>query len=152
MSPQRHQQRAAWALVAGVVAIGALILSVWLVGARAADSVHDSEARARQALATKEHEARVAQNESLRRACARGVARDFEAWETNRDLRNFSRDAAVARHASGDHAVARGYDGIARRAERRMARIRLRLPVRENEAAVTAFCRDLYPEPTPAGR
>lgn len=147
MSPQRAQRRMARTLLAGVVGIVALIVSVWLVGAKSASDIRESESKARQEQATRVEAARVVQTASLRAGCARGVARDFEAWGTNRDLRNFAREAAKARHASGDHVVARRYAGIASRAHFRMRRIRLRLPNREDDAAITAFCRTLYPDP-----
>jgi hypothetical protein len=137
MSPQRAQRRASWAMVAGVVAIAALIWSVWLVGNHAARSVHASEARARAELAHQDQSARMKQTALLRVGCGRSVARDFEAWETNRDLRRI--------------ALAAGHRTLASRAEFRMARIKLRLPRREDPASVSAFCRDLYPDPTPSG-
>jgi len=143
MSPRA----ALWTFLAGVLGVVALIVSVWMVGERAADSIRASEAKARSEEATRVLKARVEQTQTLRAGCARAVARDYEAWETNRDLRDFARDAAVARRASGDHGVARGYDATARRAERRMDRIRVRLPAREDAATISAFCRVLYPEP-----
>jgi hypothetical protein len=137
MSPQRAQRRASWALVAGVVAIAALIWSVWLVGDHAADSVRASEAKARAELAHRDESARAKQTALLRTGCGRSVARDFEAWETNRDLQRLAR--------------ADGHPLMASRAEFRMQRIKLRLPEREDAKAVSAFCRDLYPNPTPSG-
>jgi hypothetical protein len=121
-------------MVAGVVAIAALIWSVWLVGNHAARSVHASEARARAELAHQDQSARTKQTALLRVGCGRSVARDFEAWETNRDLRRI--------------ALAAGHRTLASRAEFRMARIKLRLPRHEDPASVSAFCRDLYPDPT----
>jgi hypothetical protein len=136
MSPQRAQRRASWAMVAGVVAIAALIWSVWLVGNHAARSVHASEAKARAELARRDDSARAKQTALLRVGCGRSVARDFEAWETNRDLQRLARSM--------------GHRTLASRAGFRMARIKLRLPDREDAATVSAFCRDLYPEPTPS--
>lgn len=129
MSPRR-------VLLTGVVAILALIVSVWLVGERSASDVRHSEARARDR-----------QSDQLRQGCARGVARDFEALGTNRDLMGFARDAAVARRRDGNEGTAARYEATAARAEVRMARVRLRLPAREDEATVAKFCRDLYPVP-----
>jgi hypothetical protein len=151
MSPHRAQRRASWAMVAGVVAIAALIWSVWLVGDHAADSVRASEAKARAELAHRDESARAKQTALLRVGCGRSVARDFEAWETNRDLRRLALDAAHVREQSGELAIARRYRGTASRAEFRMMRIKLRIPEREDPATVSAFCRDLYPEPTPSG-
>lgn len=152
MSPQRQQRRAAWALIAGVIGVAALILSVWLVGANAARDVRESEAKARADQVRSDDAARAQQTTNQRLGCARGVARDFEALGTNRDLRDFARDAAAVRRASGQIEVAHRYAGTARRAEFRMRRIRLRLPAREDVASVVAFCRELFPEPTPSGR
>jgi hypothetical protein len=101
------------------------------------DSVRASEAKARAELAHRIESARTKQTALLRVGCGRSVARDFEAWETNRDLRRL--------------ALAAGHRTLAARAEFRMARIKLRLPEREDAATVSAFCRDLYPEPTPSG-
>lgn len=147
MSPHARQRRAAWALLAGVVAVVALIVSVWLVGAKAKSDVQSSEARARQAQVRRDAVARRAQTEALRSGCARSVARDFESLGTNRDLRDFARDAARARAASGQLSIARRYRMRASSAEFRMRRIRLRLPVREDDAAITAYCRTLFPDP-----
>jgi hypothetical protein len=132
-------------MVAGVVAIAALIWSVWLVGDHAADSVRASEAKARAELAHRDESARAKQTALLRTGCGRSVARDFEAWETNRDLQRLAR---AAHGRSGDLMA---YRGTASRAEFRMQRIKLRLPEREDPATVSAFCRDLYPNPTPSG-
>jgi hypothetical protein len=147
VSPQRYQRRASRWLMAMVVAVGALIFAVWLVGDQAARGVRESEAKARTEQAARDTQARAAQTTALRAGCARAVARDSEAWATNRDLRDFARDAEAARRASGDDAVARRYAGIAARAGFRMRRIRLRLPKREDGTAVTAFCVKLYPDP-----
>lgn len=133
-------------MVAGVVAIATLVLSVWLVGDHAASNLRASEAKARQDEAVRVESARAAQTASLRAGCARAVARDFESWETNRDLRSFANDAARARRASGDVAIARRYSQTADRAHFRMMRIRLRLPDGEDGATVAAFCRTLYPD------
>jgi hypothetical protein len=135
-------------MVAGVVAIAALIWSVWLVGSRADSSLRASEAKARHDEAVRVEAARALQTASLRSGCGRAVARDFEAWETNRDLRRFALDAAHTRERSGELAIARRYRGTASRAEFRMMRIKLRLPKDEDAATVSAFCRDLYPDPT----
>jgi hypothetical protein len=148
VSPQRAHRRAAWALVASAVGVAALIVSVWLVGVEAASGVRESEARARAAQARRDEAVRTAQTQQLRAGCARSAARDFEALGTNRDLRNLAREAAHVRRLSGQVAVARRYAATASRAEFRMIRIRLRLPQREDAAAVTEFCRQLYPEPT----
>lgn len=138
MTPQRAQRRASWAMVAGVVAVAALVLSVWMVGDRAKANLLEESLRAvRQ------------QTQQLRAGCARGVARDFESLGTNRDLRDFARDAARARRAEGRVALARRYRSRASSAEFRMRRIRRRLPAMETGKAVTRFCQALYPEPTP---
>jgi hypothetical protein len=136
MSPHRAHRRASWAMVAGVIGIAALVLSVWIVGDHAADSIRASEAKARAELAHRDDSARSKQTALLRTACGRSVAQDFEAWETNRDLQRL--------------AWAAGHRLMAARAEFRMQRIRLRLPEREDAATVSEFCRALYPEPTPS--
>jgi hypothetical protein len=111
VSPQRYQRRASRWLMAMVVAVGALIFAVWLVGDQAARGVRESEAKARTEQAARDTQARAAQTTALRAGCARAVARDSEAWATNRDLRDFARDAEAARRASGDRAVARAVRG-----------------------------------------
>jgi hypothetical protein len=116
MTPQRAQRRASWAMVAGVVAVAALVLSVWMVGDRAkANLLEESQRAVRQ------------QTRQLRAGCARGVARDFESMGTNRDLRDFAQDAARARRAEGRVALAHRYRARASSAEFRMRRIRRRL-------------------------
>jgi hypothetical protein len=134
-------------MLLGMVAIVVLIFSVWLVGAKAASNVRDSEARARIEQAHRDDVARQKQTASLRAGCARGVARDFESWETNRDLRRLALDAAAARRAEGNIRIARRYATTASRAGFRMDRIKLRLPRREDDATIAAFCRSLYPDP-----
>jgi hypothetical protein len=134
-------------MLAGVVAIGALVVSVWLVGENAKTDLRASEAKAR-AQDRSATQARLrAQNVLIREGCARSVARDFEAFDTNRDLRDFARDAMRARRASGDEAIARRYERTAASASFRMRRIAQRLPDREDDAAVAEWCRRLYPEP-----
>jgi hypothetical protein len=147
VSPQRYQRRASRWLMAMVVAVGALIFAVWLVGDQAADGVRESEAKARTEQAARDTQARAAQTKALRAGCARGVARDFEAWETNRDLYRFAQAAANVWRSDGRLVVARRYQSTADHARFRMARIRLRLPNREDAATVRAFCVTLYPDP-----
>lgn len=118
----------------GVVAIVALIVSVWLVGMQAADGVRDSERVARER-----------QTGQQRAGCVRGVQRDFESWQTNQDLRAFALSAAAARRADKNVRVARRYEAIADRAAARMVTIQTRLPERNDVAAATAFCIRLYP-------
>lgn len=150
MSPQRHQRRAAWALIAGSVGIVALVLSVWLVGSRATADLKASEARARAEQSREQHAALVAQNSNLRDGCARAVARDFEAYGTNRDLAGYAFDAAKVWARDGRPDVARKYAARGHSAELRMARIKVRLPKGDDVATVTVFCRTLYPVPTPS--
>jgi hypothetical protein len=147
MSPQRQQRRAARWFVAMALAVGALILSVWLVGAKAASDIRASELKARTEQAARVERARIIQTASVRAGCARGVARDFEAWETNRDLYRFAQAAANVWRSDGRLVVARRYQSTADHARFRMARIRLRLPNREDAATVRAFCVTLYPDP-----
>lgn len=151
MSLHRQQRRAAWALIAGVVAVGALVLSVWLVGDRAAANLKASEARARTVQAREQAAALLAQNSNLRDGCARAVARDFELYGTNRDLAGYANDAARVWAREGRADVARKYAARAHSAELRMARIKVRLPASDDVGTVTAFCRLLYPAPTPGG-
>jgi hypothetical protein len=147
---RRRANRIATRLILGqVFATGVLVVSVGLVGQKAANDIHASEAKARGEQATRVETARVAQTQTLRAGCARGVARDFEALGTNRDLAGFARDAARARRATGDEAIARGYDRRAAAAEARMRRVTLRLPAHEDEASITAFCRVLFPNDSP---
>jgi hypothetical protein len=138
-----------WLFAAMVVALVAFAVAVWQIGEDTASSIRESEGKAREAEARRVERAAAIQTVSVRAGCARAAARDFEAWETNRDLRTFALRAARARRADGDAAVARSYDAISERASRRMARIKVRLPVREDEASVTVFCRELYPEAHP---
>jgi hypothetical protein len=84
----------------------------------------------------------------LREGCARGVARDFEAWGTNRDLAGFARDAAAARRKT-DPGIARRYDRRARDAQARVVTIGARLPASDDPATVREFCAALFPVPTP---
>jgi hypothetical protein len=142
------QRAAAWTLIGVVVAIGALILSVWLVGENAKQDLRASEAQERAADRERTLLALRTQSVLVRSGCARAVDRDFEALETNRDLRDFAQDAMRARRSSGDFAVARRYEATAASATFRMRRIKARLPDREDEASIAEWCRRLYPEPS----
>jgi hypothetical protein len=134
-------------MMLGMTAIVVLIFSVWLVGAKAASNVRASEARARIEQAHRDDVVRQKQTSALRAGCARGVARDFESWQTNHDLRRLALDAAAARRAEGNLKVARRYASTASHAGFRMDKIRLRLPKHEDDATIADFCRSLYPDP-----
>lgn len=148
MSPQRRQHRQmASLIVLLIVSVGALVLSVWLVGRHAANGVRASESRARREQVQRDASARAAQTVTLRAGCARGVARDFELYGTNRDLAGYARDASRVWRANGRRDVARKYAARAQDAEFRMARIGVRLPHGEDAASVRAYCVRLYPDP-----
>jgi hypothetical protein len=150
VSPQRHQRRAAWALVVLALGVVALVFSVWLVGHQATSDLKASEARARAIQSREQHAALVAQNSNLRDGCARAVARDFEAYGTNRDLAGYAFDAAKVWARDGRPDVARKYAARGHSAELRMDRIKVRLPKDDDVATVTVFCRTLYPVPSPS--
>jgi hypothetical protein len=130
-----------------LIGVAAIVFSVGLVGTKAASNLHDSEARARIDQVHRDDVTRQKQTAALRAGCARGVARDFESWQTNHDLRRLALDAAAARRAEGNMRVARRYTSTAMHAGFRMERIRLRLPKHEDDATIAAFCRSLYPDP-----
>jgi hypothetical protein len=146
VSPQRYQRRASRWLMAMVVAVGALIFAVWLVGDQAARGVRESEAKARTEQAARDTQARAAQTTALRAGCARAVARDSEAWATNRDLRDFARDARRrgARPVMRGGAAVRGHRGPRRVPD---ATDTAAPAEARGWAAVTAFCVKLYPDP-----
>jgi hypothetical protein len=133
LSPHRVQRQAAVSLMLGVVALIALVVSVWLVGVRSADDLRSAQESGLRA-----------QTRQLQARCAVGIARDFESLDTNRDLRDFASDAAVARRRSGDFDIARRYT---QRAQSRMDRIALRLPASSDPVTVARFCVALFPMP-----
>lgn len=134
-----------WQIIATMV----LIILVIIFASKTASDIRASEAKARAQESVRAEAARTAQTASLRAGCARGVARDFEAFGTNTDLAGFARDAAKTRRVSGDRSAASKYDKRAVSAEARVKRIKLRLPKREDEATIAAFCRQLYPSQAP---
>jgi len=122
--------------VGEIVAVLILVLAVFLL-----------ETRTRASITNSQHLIRDQQNEQLRLGCARGVRRDSEAYQTNRDFSMFARDAAAARRRSHQLKLARAYDERAGNAESRMRSIKLRLPDVINEASINSYCRELYPLP-----
>jgi hypothetical protein len=136
LSPHRVQRQAAVSLMLGVVALIALVVSVWLVGVRSADDLRSAQESGLRA-----------QTRQLQARCAVGIARDFESLDTNRDLRDFASDAAVARRRSGDFDIARRYTQRAQSAQSRMDRIALRLPASSDPVTVARFCVALFPMP-----
>lgn len=134
----RANRTVAKVLVAQVAATVALVVAVVVLGNQTRGSIRAGE-----------EAARARQTAQLREECARTVARDFEAWGTNRDLAGLASDAAATRRASGDYGAARKYAARAKAAETRVQSIAARLPASRDVATVTVFCRRLYPEPTP---
>lgn len=138
-------------LVAQVAATLVLVAGVWMLGAKTKADIRAGESNARKEL-----------TEQLRNACSRGVARDFEAYDTNRDLAGFAEEAATARAKDGNIKAAAQYRARAASARARMVSIKTRLPASDNVADVLVFCRELYPavpdtdfehnpSPTPVG-
>lgn len=126
-------------LIGQVIATAALVVAVMVLGNQTRASIRAGE-----------EAARARQTAQLRGECARTVARDFEAWGTNRNLAGLASDAAATRRATGDFAAARKYAARQRAAEVRVQSIATRLPASRDVATVTVFCRRLYPEPTPS--
>lgn len=93
----------------------------------------------------------VQQTEQLRAGCARGIARDFESYGTNQDLADFAADAAAQKDKDGQHVVATKYRAKEASARARMANIQTRLPVHNDVASITMFCRTLYVTPEDNG-
>lgn len=122
--------------IAQVVAVVVLIVAVLALEANTKTSINSAQ-----------RAARVEQTDQLRQGCARGVQRDFEAYGVNQDLMVFANDAAAARRAAGQIAVAQRYAKTADHASARMVRIGERLPSGSDQASIAAYCRELYPVP-----
>lgn len=122
--------------VAQIVVIVVLIVAVLALQENTKTSIESGQ-----------REARIQQTDQLRQGCARGVQRDFEAYGVNSDLMTFANDAAAARRAAGQAAVASRYAHTAERASARMTKIGERLPSGSDQASIAAFCRLLYPVP-----
>lgn len=118
-----------------VIVIGALVVAVWALGAKTRADVRSAA-----------HADQIAQTDQLRDGCARGVSRDFEAYDANSDVVSLATDIGRVLQAK-DKAAAKRAQDTAENARQRLDKIEERLPVSRHAGDIDKFCRDLYPYP-----